>query len=150
MVATDKGIPPLSSATLVFIHSDTEKDCTPNFTSYPNSDIEIDDSFLGQIIAQVHAVACEAKVLYSLSYGRSIYRIHSNPELFWIDSIDGSIFLRKRLNAYVGQRIELIIEAETILASSTVTFGVMVVRRPYENSSTDTITVHVKVVLIFL
>ncbi|CAG9540793.1 unnamed protein product [Cercopithifilaria johnstoni] len=144
VIATDKGIPPLSSATFVFIHTDTEKDCIPNFTSYPNTDIEIDDSLLGQIVTQIHAVACGAEVSYSLSYGHSIYHTNNNFELFWIDSIDGNIFLTKHLNAYVGQRIELIIKAETISTSNSVTFGIMVMNKKNGNSGTDTITIHVQ------
>ncbi|VBB26047.1 unnamed protein product [Acanthocheilonema viteae] len=144
VIAIDKGIPPLSSAAFVFIHSDKEKNCTPNFTNYPKTDIEIDDSLLGQIITQIHAVACEAEILYSLSYGNLINHTHSNLELFWIDSIDGSIFLTKRLNAYVGERIDLIIKAETISSSNNVTFGVMVVNKRNGSSDTNTITVHVK------
>lgn len=147
MIATDKGIPQLSSAIFVFIHSDREKDCTPNFTSYPNTDIEIDDSLLGQIITQIHAVACEAEILYSLSYDHSTDRTHSNVELFWIDSIDGSIFLTKRLDAYIGERIELVIKAETTSTSNSVTFGVLVVNERNGNSGRDAITIHVQVLI---
>uniref|UniRef100_A0A0R3RQB5 Cadherin-related tumor suppressor n=1 Tax=Elaeophora elaphi TaxID=1147741 RepID=A0A0R3RQB5_9BILA len=143
VIATDKGTAPLSSTVFVFIHSGAEKDCTPNFISYPNSDIEIDDSFLGQVITQVHAVACGTEIVYSLSHGHSIDHTSRNIELFWIDPTDGSIFLTKRLNANIEERMELIIKAETMATSRSVTFGVTVNKRK-ENSGTDAITVHVQ------
>lgn len=95
------------------------------------------------MITQIHAVACGAEVLYSLSYGHST---HSNLGLFWINSADGSIFLTKRLDAYVGQRIELIIKAKTTLTSNSATFGIAVVDRKNGNFGTDTITIHIQVV----
>ncbi|EJW84112.1 cadherin domain-containing protein, partial [Wuchereria bancrofti] len=143
VIATDRGIPPLSNATFVFIHTDAEKDCIPNFTSYPNNDIRIDNSLVGQMITQIHAIACDQEVLYSLSYGHSS-SIQSNLGLFWIDSTDGRIFLMKNLNGYVGEQIELIIKAETTSVFNSVTFGVMVVDERNRNSGMDTITIHVQ------
>uniref|UniRef100_A0A1I7VWP6 Cadherin domain-containing protein n=1 Tax=Loa loa TaxID=7209 RepID=A0A1I7VWP6_LOALO len=144
IIATDRGTPPLSSATLVFIHTDTEENCTPNFTNYPNDDIEIDESLLGQLITQVHAVACGAEVIYSLSYGNSSYRVQSNLGPFWVDSTDGSIFLTRGLNGYVGKRIEVIIKAETTSLFNNVTFGITVVGKRSGHSGTDTISIHVQ------
>ncbi|VIO94296.1 Uncharacterized protein BM_BM7425 [Brugia malayi] len=143
VIATDRGIPTLSNATFVFIHSDAEKDCTPNFTSYPNNDIKIDNSLVGQMITRIHAVACDQEVLYSLSYGHAS-SIQSNLGLFWIDSTDGSIFLMKNLDEYIGERIELIIKAETISVFNSVTFGVMIVDKRNRNSDMDTITIHIQ------
>ncbi|MCP9261910.1 Cadherin domain-containing protein [Dirofilaria immitis] len=142
VIATDKGNPPLSSVAFVFIHTDKEE-CAPNFTNYPNADIEIDSSFVGQMVTQVHAVACGAEVVYSLNYGYSNCCNHSNLGLLWIDSADGSIFLMKGPEAYIGERIELIVKAETTSASNTISLILKVTALETRNKI-DTITIHVQ------
>ncbi|VDP11182.1 unnamed protein product [Onchocerca flexuosa] len=145
VIAKDKGTPPLSNVTFVFIHTDIEEDCKPNFTSYPNTNVEINGNLLGQMITQVHAVACGAEVLYSLSYDYSNYRNHSNFGLFWIDSTDGSIFLTQDPEEYIGQRIDLIIKAESTSFFNAVNFGVTVTDKRNRNSGSDRIkTVHIQ------
>uniref|UniRef100_A0A915PHT5 Cadherin domain-containing protein n=1 Tax=Setaria digitata TaxID=48799 RepID=A0A915PHT5_9BILA len=144
IIATDRGTPPLSSATFVFVHTAAEDDCIPNFINYPRTDIEIDNSLFGKVITQVHAVACGAEVLYSLSYGDSHYGSHTNFVLFWIDSIDGSIFLTEVIDAHIGQRLELIVKAETTSTSNNLTFGVVVIEKRNEKSGADANTIHIK------
>lgn len=146
VVAADLGTPSLLSKTFVFIHSDAEESCAPNFARYPRNDIEINDSMLGQLITQVHAVACGADIEYSLSSSHSSYRSQSNDAAFWIDSTDGSVFLMRSLDEYVGERIELMIKAEVQSLSNTTTFGVTVVAKGNGNSGIDTVVLHIQVV----
>ncbi|VDN04918.1 unnamed protein product [Thelazia callipaeda] len=140
VIATDCGNPSLSSITYVFIHTAAKKNCTPMFMNYPLYDIEINNSFLGLSFIRIHAVACGENIWYSLGYGNlSAERL----DLFAIDAIDGSIFLTGTLDEYIGQRMELMITAETALSSNTITFGVVLMDNN-KYGITKTITIHIQ------
>uniref|UniRef100_A0A183DE24 Cadherin domain-containing protein n=1 Tax=Gongylonema pulchrum TaxID=637853 RepID=A0A183DE24_9BILA len=134
VIATDRGIPPLSTTTFAFVHVAAQKDCIPNFETYPTGNIEIDDNSVGEMIAEVHAIACGAEILYSFNYGNASYSMPGKPVLFWMDPVDGSLFLLKFPEMHVGQRIELLITAKTLSGNATVPLVIVVAEKKEENS----------------
>lgn len=144
VIATDLGVPSFSSATLIFVHTAAETNCTPTFTKYPRNEIKIGSNSLGEVVAEVHAVACGAEVLYSLEYSTS-YRNSGIFESFWIDPVDGIIFLLDTANLHIGQRIDLLVTAKAASKNTTVAFGVTVVDKKDRNPGITTDSLHILV-----